>query len=298
LSGESRTMRRLSLLLRDVNLDPAAKLLPDLMTFTAAMRLSEHGVSGSQRAILCAHFHHIPHPEISPLGRRASGIRAWTASAADIPESHSLTVDRSWPAESRRRSTDRNRPTALKSDFSPLCEQQRVFHIDTKIPNGVLDLGVTEHELHRSQVPCLRQQTIVPQQRSTGGKIRLGRVRKMGQADIRKLLIVGAMSQTRWIMREDALAGNWLGGADMDSRPPGHEAIYGAQLQYAATSELELMAETFTGSRTGHGYQAGIRWPPGNRPLDLDILVREDRNGRRARAVSPSGQRCGAKYSR
>ena len=35
---------------------------------------------------------------------------------------------------------------------------------------------------------------LVPKQRSTGGKTRLGGVSKMGQADIRKLLIVGAMS--------------------------------------------------------------------------------------------------------
>lgn len=35
---------------------------------------------------------------------------------------------------------------------------------------------------------------LVPRQRSTGGKVRLGSVSKMGQTDIRRLLIVGAMS--------------------------------------------------------------------------------------------------------
>lgn len=33
----------------------------------------------------------------------------------------------------------------------------------------------------------------------------------MGQADIRKLLIVGAMSRIRWIIRRGALPDNWLG---------------------------------------------------------------------------------------
>ncbi|WP_081355304.1 transposase, partial [Agrobacterium vitis] len=39
---------------------------------------------------------------------------------------------------------------------------------------------------------------LVPRQHSTGGKTRLGGVSKMGQTDIRKLLIVGAMSMIRW----------------------------------------------------------------------------------------------------
>lgn len=52
---------------------------------------------------------------------------------------------------------------------------------------------------------------LVPRQRSTGGKTRLGGVSKMGQADIRKLLIVGAMSRIRWIVRKGTLPDNWLG---------------------------------------------------------------------------------------
>ena len=51
---------------------------------------------------------------------------------------------------------------------------------------------------------------LVPKQRSTGGKIRLGGVSKMGQTDIRKLLIVGAMSRIRWIVRKGVLPDNWL----------------------------------------------------------------------------------------
>jgi transposase len=33
----------------------------------------------------------------------------------------------------------------------------------------------------------------------------------MGQADIRRLLIVGAMSRIRWIIRKGVLPNNWLG---------------------------------------------------------------------------------------
>jgi len=36
---------------------------------------------------------------------------------------------------------------------------------------------------------------LVPRQRSSGGKERLGRISKAGQADIRRLLIIGAMTR-------------------------------------------------------------------------------------------------------
>lgn len=52
---------------------------------------------------------------------------------------------------------------------------------------------------------------LVPRQHSTGGKTRLGGVSKMGQTAIRKLLIVGAMSLIRWIVRKGVLPDNWLG---------------------------------------------------------------------------------------
>lgn len=52
---------------------------------------------------------------------------------------------------------------------------------------------------------------LVPRQHSTGGKTRLGGVSKMGQTDIRRLLIVGAMSLIRWIVRKGVLPDNWLG---------------------------------------------------------------------------------------
>lgn len=52
---------------------------------------------------------------------------------------------------------------------------------------------------------------LVPRQRSTGGKIHHGGVSKMGQTDIRKLLIVGAMSRIRWIIRKGVVPDSWLG---------------------------------------------------------------------------------------
>jgi transposase len=51
---------------------------------------------------------------------------------------------------------------------------------------------------------------LVPRQHSSGGKNRLGRVSKCGQADIRRLLIIGAMSRLTWLGRRSIPAGSWL----------------------------------------------------------------------------------------
>ncbi len=51
---------------------------------------------------------------------------------------------------------------------------------------------------------------LVPRQRSTGGKAKLGSVSKMGQTDIRRLLIVGAMSVIRWVVRKGGSPNRWL----------------------------------------------------------------------------------------
>ena len=50
----------------------------------------------------------------------------------------------------------------------------------------------------------------VPRQHSTGGKDRLGRVSKMGQRDIRRLLICGAMSVIRWAKPRPESADPWV----------------------------------------------------------------------------------------
>jgi transposase len=51
---------------------------------------------------------------------------------------------------------------------------------------------------------------LVPRQNSTGGKRRLGRTAKMGQRDIRRLLIVGAMAVVNSAARRGAPEGSWL----------------------------------------------------------------------------------------
>ena len=59
---------------------------------------------------------------------------------------------------------------------------------------------------------------LVPRQNSTGGKARLGRISKMGQRDIWRLLIIGAMTVVRWADRRGAPPGSWL--ARMLARKP------------------------------------------------------------------------------
>ena len=51
---------------------------------------------------------------------------------------------------------------------------------------------------------------ITPRQHSSGGKERLGRMSKMGQRDLRRLLITGAMAVVRWAVRKGPLDGSWL----------------------------------------------------------------------------------------
>ena len=59
---------------------------------------------------------------------------------------------------------------------------------------------------------------LTPRQHSTGGKSRLGGISKMGQRDLRRLLIVGAMTVVRWAARRGAPEGSWL--ARMLARKP------------------------------------------------------------------------------
>ncbi|KXV18022.1 transposase [Acetobacter malorum] len=59
---------------------------------------------------------------------------------------------------------------------------------------------------------------LVPRQFSSGGKERLGRISKAGQADIRRLLIIGAMTRVNWASRKPPVPGSWL--ARMLTRKP------------------------------------------------------------------------------
>lgn len=51
---------------------------------------------------------------------------------------------------------------------------------------------------------------LVPRQHSTGGKPRLGKISKMGQRDLRRLLITGAMTFVHSVLRRGATSDPWL----------------------------------------------------------------------------------------
>lgn len=59
---------------------------------------------------------------------------------------------------------------------------------------------------------------LVPRQFSSGSKDRLGRITKAGQADIRQMLIIGAMARLSWIGRKAIPESSWL--ARMMARKP------------------------------------------------------------------------------
>ena len=52
---------------------------------------------------------------------------------------------------------------------------------------------------------------LVPRQHSTGGKARLGRISKAGQSDIRRMLIIGAMTRIIGRARHKVPADSWIG---------------------------------------------------------------------------------------
>ena len=53
---------------------------------------------------------------------------------------------------------------------------------------------------------------LVPRQHTTGGKPRLGRISKMGQRDLRRLLITGAMAVVQQASRRGGTSDPWLAG--------------------------------------------------------------------------------------
>jgi transposase len=60
---------------------------------------------------------------------------------------------------------------------------------------------------------------LTPLQRSTGGKQKLGRVSKMGERTLRRLLIIGASAVVRWARRKNVAGGTWLGRM-LSRKPP------------------------------------------------------------------------------
>lgn len=51
---------------------------------------------------------------------------------------------------------------------------------------------------------------LVPSQTSSGGKERLGQISKMGQRDLRRLLVIGASSVVRWVRTRGTARDGWL----------------------------------------------------------------------------------------
>ena len=59
---------------------------------------------------------------------------------------------------------------------------------------------------------------MTPLQRSTGAQERLGKISRMGERTLRRLLIIGASGVVRWARRKGVPAGSWL--ARMLARKP------------------------------------------------------------------------------
>lgn len=65
---------------------------------------------------------------------------------------------------------------------------------------------------------------LTPIQNSSGGKDRLGKTSKMGQRDLRRLLVLGATAVVRWARRYGAPAGSWLARM-LAKKPPKLTAV-------------------------------------------------------------------------
>ena len=103
---------------------------------------------------------------------------------------------------------------------------------------------------------------LVPRQRSTGGKARLGSVSKMGQTDIRRLLIVGAMSVIRWVVRKGSSANRWL--AALVARKPKMVAAVALTNKMARMIwALSTKQENYRMAWPDPEKEKGTTWPQG-----------------------------------
>ena len=75
-----------------------------------------------------------------------------------------------------------------------------------------LAASVTDPAQFRSGREFSASLGLVPRQNSSGGKDRLGRISKMGDRYLRKLLVVGATSVVRRARTADSAASNWVCG--------------------------------------------------------------------------------------
>lgn len=93
---------------------------------------------------------------------------------------------------------------------------------------------------------------LVPRQFSSGGKERLGRTSKAGQSDIRRFLIIRAMSRLNWMGRKSIPQDSWL--ARIASRKP---------RMLVATALANKMARTIWAMLTRHeDYRVPVQMGP------------------------------------
>lgn len=90
---------------------------------------------------------------------------------------------------------------------------------------------------------------LTPRQHSTGGKARLGKTSKMGQRDLRRLLIIGATAVVRWASRRGAPAGSWLSRM-IGRKPPMLIAVALANRMARVAWALMTNGGTYQAART------------------------------------------------
>ena len=91
---------------------------------------------------------------------------------------------------------------------------------------------------------------LVPRQASTGGKQNLGKTSKMGQRDIRRLLVTGAMAVIRWALRRGAPRNPWLARL-LERKPPMVAAFALANKMARGIWAMMLRGEDYRGPEIG-----------------------------------------------
>jgi transposase len=92
---------------------------------------------------------------------------------------------------------------------------------------------------------------LVPRQASTGGKQKLGKTSKMGQRDIRRLLVTGAMAVVRWALRRGAPRNPWLAQM-LQRKPPMVVASALANKMARGIWAMLTRGEDYRGPELGH----------------------------------------------
>ncbi|NJS37803.1 MAG: IS110 family transposase [Rhodobacteraceae bacterium] len=90
----------------------------------------------------------------------------------------------------------------------------------------------------------------MPRQASTGGKQKLWETSKMGQRDIRRLLITGAMAVIRWALRHGAPKNPWLARM-LERTPPMLAALALAKKMAHGIWAMLMRGEDYRGPEIG-----------------------------------------------